>query len=777
MFRKSLIAVAVAQIAASGAAFAQSAPPTAENAGLEEVTVTAQRREQSLQDVPVTVTAITPVDIQNRQIYSTQDIQTLAPAFKLSNNITTPTNLSLGYRGSTQQDASLIVAESPVGIYVDDIYIARMNSNNVEFPDIDNIEFLQGPQGTLYGRNTEQGALTFHSRTPGDESWFNADAGLGNYEQYRTDVSVGIPLGDGWAASLAALYNYKDGEYFNIGTNTPWDREENYGGRAKIHYYGIDGFDFQAFTTLVHSVNQALPLINGTTPSDTGPTHSSHVFTSNQVKPTFGYYTIDAPSANYGVATINNLPEGSVDQTINGVTLSYKLGGVTLKSISGFVTTKDTFTSEFAGITPIGTGTIGAGSEIGGEVMNDKEYTQEFQALGKGLDDKLDYIGGLYFFREAGGQEFGWYGFGLGALSNSWISLATDSYATYGQTTYKITDAFSVTAGLRWTEEKKNINLALKQLGALAATGGLFGAFPNTAPLHYDLTFAALTPKFGFDYNLPTIGGVDSWKAYIDAERGYKSGGVSGINIFDLTGSLVPYKPEYNWTYEAGLKSEFLDHKVRINADYFIANVSNLVLNETVEVAPGAFAFPEVNAGDTRVQGLEMQISTAPISGLTVYINPAFETGKYTGLNPESSPAYAQLPNCTGAAKGVVCNSSGYSIVDPRPPQLPWFSFSSGFDYKYPVALGPLPDSAFLIGADWFKTASFLVAATNDFVTSGYDRLNGYIGVGLSKELQLRLEGKNIQNRTTINTGSRGLGGFDTLPPREVLLTLSYKQN
>jgi iron complex outermembrane receptor protein len=778
-----LVAVAVAQIMAMGPVWAQSASTpagsapttTADTGGLQEVTVTAQRREQSLQDTPVTITAITPQDIQNRAIYSTQDVQVMAPALKLSNNVTTPTNLSLGYRGSTQQDASLIVAESPIGIYVDDIYIARMNGNNVEFPDIDNIEFLRGPQGTLYGRNTEQGALTFHSRTPGDEAWVQGDAGVGNYSQYRTDFSIGQPLGEGWAMSLAGMYNYKNGEFYNIGTNTPWDREENYGGRAKIHYYGSDVFEMTAFTTLVHSENDALPLVKATTPSD--PTNG-HVFTSNQVVPTFGYYTVDEPVSNYGVATINGKPEGSVDQTINGLTLQYKLGSLTLKSISGFVTTKDTFTTAFAGITPIGTGEVGASSEVGGEVMNDKQYSQEFQGLGKALDDRLDYIGGLYIFRESGGQEFGWYGFGLGPLSNSWISLTTDSYAAYGQSSFKLTDALSVTAGLRWTEEKKNIHLALVQLGALGASGGFGGAFPHTAPIHDDLTFAALTPKFGVDYKLPVAGYMDSALLYADAERGYKSGGVSGINIFDLTGSLVPYKPEYNWTYEIGTKTEFLDHKVRINADYFLANVSNLVLNETVSVAGGGSSFPEVNAGDTRVQGLEMEISAAPIRNLTMYINPAFETGRYTAVNPASSAAYSELANCpnAGATSGAPCNN-GYSVLDPKPPQLPWFSFSSGFDYKYLMPIGSLTDSGLVIGADWFKTAPYRVSSTGDFISGAYDRLNGYIGMAISTEMQLRLEAKNIQNRVTINTGSRGLGGFDVLPPREILLTLSYKQN
>jgi iron complex outermembrane receptor protein len=460
------------------------------------------------------------------------------------------------------------------------------------------------------------------------------------------------------------------------------------------------------------------------------------------------------------VPYLSSEPEGSVKQSITGVTMSWKLSELTIKSITGYETTKDTFTSSFSGDNAVVTGGF-----VGGEQMDVTQFTEEVQLLGKAFNDRLDYLAGAYYLHESGSQQFGWYGLsflGLGPISTSNIDAKTQSYSIFGQGNFKITDALTATAGVRWTEDKKTDDLSIVQFGL---TPVFFPGF-NT-PLHYDLTFVSVTPKFGLDYKLATGGSVDSAMLYLSAGKGFKSGGVSGINIFNLAGSQVPYKPEENWTYEAGLKSEFFDHKLRVNAAFFVAKVTNLVLNETVQLAPGAFAFPEVNAGDTKVEGLELEISAVPFTGLTLFLNPAFDHGEYTTLAPGASALLAKLSHTV--------DSNGFSVANPIPPQLPWFSFTSGFDYTHPMAIGTNAGSQFLLGMDWFKTASYPIAASNDFVVSAYDRLNGYVGVALNDKLQFRLVGKNLQNRVTVSTGSRGLGGFLVLPPREYLLTFAYK--
>jgi iron complex outermembrane receptor protein len=217
MSQNRLLVFVVSAGLGASAVMAQSNPPNqpkkADQAGgLEEVVVTAERREASLQSVPIAVSAITTERLEKLQITEARDLQRYVPSLKMSNNITSPTNLSPSLRGSLQQDASLVVAESPFGIYVDDVYIGRLNGNNVTLADIERVEVLRGPQGTLYGRNTLAGALKFMTRVPGDESWLNAKVGGGNYSQYLASVSLGGPIAGNWSGSFAGQINNKDGQ-------------------------------------------------------------------------------------------------------------------------------------------------------------------------------------------------------------------------------------------------------------------------------------------------------------------------------------------------------------------------------------------------------------------------------------------------------------------------------------------------------------------------------------------------------------------------------------
>jgi len=150
-----------------GAGLAPALAAAEDQSGIPEIIVTTQRREENLQAVPVAVSAFDARALENRQITDNQDLQSVVPSLKMTNNIASPTNLSPSLRGSLQQDASIIVAESPFGMYVDDVYVGRLNGNNMALNDVERIEVLRGPQGTLYGRNTLAGALKFITRTPG----------------------------------------------------------------------------------------------------------------------------------------------------------------------------------------------------------------------------------------------------------------------------------------------------------------------------------------------------------------------------------------------------------------------------------------------------------------------------------------------------------------------------------------------------------------------------------------------------------------------------------
>ena len=246
-------------------------PGAALHAALDEITVTTERREASLQDTPIAVSALGTDQLEQLQIDEARDLQRVVPSLNMFNNITHPSNLSLSMRGGVIQDASLAVAESPVGIYVDDIYVGRLNGNNVTLADIERVEVLRGPQGTLYGRNTSYGAIRFISRTPGEDSWLNGTVGAGSDSQALISGSAGGPLSDAVAGSLALRYFQKDGQYDNIVTGEDVGEEENLTFRGKLRYMGMENFDALVSVAYSNSENDAQQLVQGTTPNNAIP--------------------------------------------------------------------------------------------------------------------------------------------------------------------------------------------------------------------------------------------------------------------------------------------------------------------------------------------------------------------------------------------------------------------------------------------------------------------------------------------------------------------------
>ncbi|MDH3512243.1 MAG: TonB-dependent receptor plug domain-containing protein, partial [Gammaproteobacteria bacterium] len=415
-------------------------------AALEEIIVTSERREENLQDVPIAVTALSMDQLDKLQVNEGRDLQRYVPSLNMFNNITHPSNLSLSMRGGLQQDASLVVAESPVGIYVDDIYVARLNGNNVTLSDIERVEVLRGPQGTLYGRNTGYGAVRFVSRTPGEDMWANASAGLGNDDQVLLKGSAGGPLSDSWAGSLTAQYREKDGQYFNFAPSANQDtgEERNVSGRAKLRYMGSDTFDAVFSMAFSQSKNDSNQMPNGTTPSipddcqdpsvvdpatGTCPSGVTTQFTTDDLVWTNGIRGTNTPWVDRGPAPLKAIPSADTQQTIMGLTLTWDINdNLALKSITGVVGLDADFMTDFNG------NTGGGGGFVGGSETKSDSITQEFQLLGTAMNDRLNYVAGLYWLKEDSTQFWGW-NF-ISPLSQSTITAKTDSISVFGEASF-----------------------------------------------------------------------------------------------------------------------------------------------------------------------------------------------------------------------------------------------------------------------------------------------------------------------------------------------------
>jgi iron complex outermembrane receptor protein len=746
MTKTRLLSTTMLALVFAAPAFAQ-AQQGQSRTQLEEIVVTAERREASLQDVPIAVSAFSAQALQNRQITQAADLQRVVPSLKMTNNITTPNNLSPSLRGSTVQDASLVVAESPFGIYVDDVYVGRLNNNNPELADIERVEVLRGPQGTLYGRNTLAGAIKFISRTPGEDQWLNASAGYGSYGRYKLSGSVGGPLGQTFAASLAAQVNGLNGFYNNVGNgDDDWGRERNFAIRGKGRFMGVENFDAILSLSYTRSKNDALPLVPFSTPG----VAANRQFTSDQIVPFINRdpYTIRVP-ANTGPAATDPfkpLPNGDTKQFIGSLTLSYDFGGAVLKSITAYQKLDDDWYNNFAGGAPVL-------NISGANISETKQWTQEFQVTGEAFDDRFNYILGAFYLHEEATQQLSWQ---LGLLPNNGmlnfsrdpISSEVDSIAFFGQGDFNITERLKATVGLRWTRDKKDFT---------AQSFSYFGAPPSRI-VSLSRKFSAVTPRFGLDYQLASGGAVDSMLLYANATRGFKSGGFSGILVGNIN-DANSYNPETNWTYEAGVKTDLLDNRLRLNASGFINRVNDLQLNATAPRPDGTFGFPVQNAGDSTIKGLEFELSAVPVEGLNLFATITFMDGKFRRLSPGSQAALSR---------------TSFGVAEPTPPQVPSTAFTLGFDYGVDFNLGG-SDARFSFGADWFRSSSYTLASTQDFVVSPYSRINAFVALGLNDQWELRGSVKNLADKATFISGSRSLGGGIILPPREFMVTLSFK--
>jgi iron complex outermembrane receptor protein len=737
------------------AAMGQSADEP-QSGGLAEVIVTAERREASLQTVPVPVSALSEAVLENRQITESRDLARFVPSLRMANNITSPTNLSPSLRGSLQQDASLVVAESPFGVYVDDVYVARLNGNNVTLSDIERIEVLRGPQGTLYGRNSLSGAIKYISRTPGEDSWGDIQVGAGNWDQYRVSASVGGPVSERWAASIAGQINSKDEQFENVVTGEKTGKEENWAGRGKLRYTGSETFDALVSLSYAKSENDSLQLVPRITPGipgDCSPTPPTPApppgtvcqFTSDDLArlPGFPVFGVGTSPGLGSPPPISSNPRSETEQTIASLALTWDFGSASLKAVTGYVKVEDYFSTDFFGASSPMFGIVAAS-----EIDND-HWSQEIQLQGT-LGDRLNYIVGAYYFDEEGEQDFGWRF--ITPTSTSQIEASTESIALFAQGDYKITDALKATAGVRWSEDSKDFDIRFQRLPSSVVPG------PATDRVTLENTYSEVTPRLGLDYTIAPGDVIDSMLLYVSAAEGFKSGGYNGINIFNLNVARAPYSPETNRTYEVGIKTDLLDRRLRINANYFHATIEDLALNATVEIAPGLFDFPVQNAGEATIQGLEFEVTAVPLEGLTLFLTGALLDGEYDELNPLSAPAMA--PSDFG--------------VEPEPPQVPDYSFTAGFDWNVPLILGGR-DAVFKLGGDYFRTDDFITAATNDFRASAYDRISAYTALELGDHLEFRFDMRNLTDEETIATGSRALGGFVLLPPREWMASIRYR--
>jgi iron complex outermembrane receptor protein len=691
---------------------------------VEEITVSAQRRDANLQEVPISVSAFTVDDMEKLQINAAGDVAAAVPNMQTYNVTANASAMQLFMRGSGVQNPGFNTSESPVGMYIDDVYHGRLATANLDLTDIERTEVLRGPQGTLYGRNTLAGAMKFITRTPDDELWGNASVAYGNYETSKVAASVGGPLILGkLAGSIAGLYHDRGEGWIKRsapGSGDDLGEYTNKSVRGKLHWYGSENFDAQLSITYIDDENDGY---NGV---PYGPNLSPP---SVPGKPLNGFYKTAVSDANEGY--------GDTDQLNTALTLTWDLGAWSIKSITSYSDIDDDFGFDLFGgalqITPGDPSSIVLGSPgtlFVNSDSNNTTVTQEVLFSGDGLEDTFHWTAGLFYLNEDGDQTYNpampaFFGFNIKESSET----ETNSYAIYGQGSWDITEKFAITLGARLTRDEKEFDNT--------CTGSCNFVPGTTWTISEDDTFTEFTPQllleYRFNENLMVFGSTGS---------GFQSGGYQSLCFGNEACASKSYDSETVWNSEIGIKSEFFDNQLRFNASTWYAQYDSI--QQTV-VADGAF--PLDNAGDVDVLGLDIETFWSP--------NEDFNAFVILGFQNDSNGDVDDLP---GLAK-----TSARTGFNWTPFRLSGLDFSFGLDVEY---------------SDEYLAA--LAVVENDEITvDDYTRLNGFINiVQQDGPWSVILSGKNLtdedDNYSGIADSAFGVNIRTPQPPREYMLTAKY---
>lgn len=713
---------------------------------VDEIIVTAQRREERLQDVPLAVSAFGADTIESRQINVVKDIGQNVPNLQTYTVTAGAQAIQVHSRGASVQNPGFNLSESPVGIYQDDVYFGRLASANLDLSDIERIEVLRGPQGTLYGRNTIAGAIKIVSRTPGDDSWINASAGYGNYDTFKVTGSVGGPIESGaLAGSVAVVYDDRNrGWQENPVTGGRPGEYENLVVRSKLHWYGTENFD--AVLTvwgadLENDGYNGVPQTPFANPD--GPGDSENFLPAPAGSQPLGdfYANFNASGVNYG----------NSDQAGASLALSFDLGSATLKSITGYANIEDEFGFDLAG------GGLGGVPGLAGLLIRSDsdldQWSQEFQLLGTAFDDRLNYLVGLFYLNEDGAQTFSGDFFGPAFVEN--IENETDSYAVFADASYKLTDRLSLTAGVRWTKDEKEYSNTCSA-GAFCQSDAGFG--PGSVSLDED--WDETTFRAGIDYKLS-----DTQMVYFTFAQGYQSGGFRTLCFGNLrsddptTPTLEgcggsPFDPQTVDSFELGYKADFFDNTLRFNINGFYAMYDDI---QQIVIPSGGTgtSFPINNIGEVDVYGVELEVQWSPIDRLNIYANAGWQESDFGSVDPNSPPG----------------GLNGNATPTDELPSNPNFQGKIGFDYTVPIS----DMVEFFYGFDIFYSDDYFSESRNLVEIDSYSRVNGFLGIGdPGRTWQVVLTGRNITDEEDYVSGifAQNFTNIRTaLPPSEYMLT------
>ena len=642
-------------------------PPSALAQGaqrLEEVVVVARKRTEMLQDTPVAVSAFSADQLREAQITNIADLAQHVPGLT---NKDGDKNSGLTIRGVGTRTSTSAV-DPGVAVYVDGVFIPRSDTQLVDVVDMESIQVLRGPQGTLFGKNSAGGAVLLISRKPAEEFTAQVEVGLGDYDRQNLGIRIEGPLIDNTLfGALTYDTRNEDGYMKDFYTGIDYSNRDRQAVVGQLRWQPNEDLtvDFLALWGKVEENSHAATCIN------VNPTAIAQGLRST----TPGTYAeFCAQSENLvnqeKVAMDSSGLEWNVTNQLASLTLDWDLGALTLKSVTGYLAQDDLKREPDVEATPFFTvGNFGEttrqmeGSGI--EASDEKRLfvSQEFTLFGSLFDDKLEYTLGIYGSDESidnqvSGQTLGpggWLGFPvpnstdvitlapsiIGFQNGSLTDYTSTSAATFGQFTYNYSDMWQFTLGARWTWEEKTIDqdnylttatsmgvITREQMNALHDFLLPITVNPAAARLQDDDSWTEFTPSATVTMFAPdswTDGFVNSAMLYLTYSEGFKAG---GFTAFGPT-RAESFDPESVENTEFGFKTEMWDQRLRVNGAIYSMDYSDMQLSVARQLSELETRIAISNAGSAEIQGVELEVVMLPLDGLLINLTGSYIDASY----------------------------------------------------------------------------------------------------------------------------------------------------
>lgn len=647
-------ALAGAPLAHAQAAPAASAAATDDGA-VEDIVVTAQRRSERLQDVPIAVTPVTAETLEAAGINGTLDLQSVVPGLR-SYQIGTALVPFIRGVGSSQSSAGF---ESSVAVYLDGVYVGNKSSNVFDLANIDRVEVLRGPQGTLFGRNATAGAVNIITRNPGAEPEFEASGGIGNLSERDFRVYASAPLSNTLSANFALNGRWDDGWIYNTYRNTSQNPHESMSGAGTLLWEPTANFTARLSGNYTY-YDEATFLSARPEPGTISTAGAGGFIVPGERQSSADHETVARQEA-YNI----------------DLNLTYELPVFTLVSITGYSNGRGTSLSDsdFSNAAIAYSGAVGLG----------EQWTQEVQLQSPDNDSPLTWIAGVHYMhfdegvgdpgenfisasgvpspiRPADLTNAGYCASSAYCVNGIVAHGTTESWALFGQGTYDFTSNTSLTLGVRYGEESHHLDGYSFRYTAVAGTvsdpvyngvlgGGslVFDTVHNAgSDVNVSKDFDATTYRIALDHNF-----TSNIMGYISYNTGFKSGAFNQTTL-----STVAVNPEELHAWELGIKTQLFDDHLRFNAAYWDYDYTDIQVG--IITGPGVTTVQ--NAAAASLHGIDVDFEWRPTTDLTfsggaTWLNSEYDSFPGAQIFLPKTTAFTSCP-APGSGPGITVDAA-----------------------------------------------------------------------------------------------------------------------